>query len=243
MRSPYSHASMLRVGIIGAVGFHRRRAAAPRRPAPAVRASSWQPATRRPVSARGDAVSRAWPAPTRTSSFEAFDPDRRSRARLVFLGLPHEASMAMAPATRRTRRLRRRPVGRLPAEGRRQYPAYYGFEHDQPALLAEAVYGLPELHRDELKGAAPGGHARLLRHRRHAGVAAARRGGADRDQGRDRRRRLRRHRRRAQGRLRLQLHDDRRELHRLRAARATATRRRWSRRSAPSCCSRRIWRR
>jgi N-acetyl-gamma-glutamyl-phosphate reductase len=33
------------------------------------------------------------------------------------------------------------------------YPAYYGFEHDQPALLAEAVYGLPELHREELKGA------------------------------------------------------------------------------------------
>jgi N-acetyl-gamma-glutamyl-phosphate reductase len=34
-----------------------------------------------------------------------------------------------------------------------QYPAYYGFEHDQPELLAEAVYGLPELHREELTGA------------------------------------------------------------------------------------------
>ena len=32
-------------------------------------------------------------------------------------------------------------------------PRWYGFEHDQPGLLADAVYGLPELHRDELAGA------------------------------------------------------------------------------------------
>jgi N-acetyl-gamma-glutamyl-phosphate reductase len=34
-----------------------------------------------------------------------------------------------------------------------QYPGWYGFTHDQPELLAKAVYGLPELHRGELKGA------------------------------------------------------------------------------------------
>ncbi len=33
------------------------------------------------------------------------------------------------------------------------YPTYYGFDHDQPELLAEAIYGLPELHRTELAGA------------------------------------------------------------------------------------------
>jgi N-acetyl-gamma-glutamyl-phosphate reductase len=33
------------------------------------------------------------------------------------------------------------------------YPRWYGFEHAAPALLAEAVYGLPELFRDELAGA------------------------------------------------------------------------------------------
>src|SRR5262245_35748005 len=63
---------------------------------------------------------------------------------LVFLGLPHEASMALAPAL----------VGKvgcvvdLSAAFRLKdaaaYPRWYGFEHDQPALLAEAVYGLPE---------------------------------------------------------------------------------------------------
>ena len=33
------------------------------------------------------------------------------------------------------------------------YPQWYGFEHDQPELLAEAVYGLPELHRERAEGA------------------------------------------------------------------------------------------
>ena len=85
--------------------------------------------------------------------FDAFDLDKVAGLDVVFLGLPHEASLSLAPQL----------VGRvglvvdLSAAYRlrdaTQYPAYYGFEHDQPALLAEAVYGLPELHRDELKGA------------------------------------------------------------------------------------------
>jgi len=72
---------------------------------------------------------------------------------VVFLGLPHEASLALAPSL----------VGRvgcvvdLSAAYRLKssgaYPRYYGFEHDQPGLLAEAVYGLPERHRTELPGA------------------------------------------------------------------------------------------
>jgi N-acetyl-gamma-glutamyl-phosphate reductase len=85
--------------------------------------------------------------------FEPFDLERARGLDLVFLGLPHEASMAMAPQL----------VGRvgcvvdLSAAYRLrdagQYPTYYGFEHDQPDLLADAVYGLPELHRGALKGA------------------------------------------------------------------------------------------
>ncbi len=61
--------------------------------------------------------------------------------------------MELAPAARRIGGMRRRPVGRVPAQRASQYPAYYGFEHTQPALLADAVFGLPELHRDELKSA------------------------------------------------------------------------------------------
>ncbi|MEJ7801688.1 MAG: N-acetyl-gamma-glutamyl-phosphate reductase, partial [Ilumatobacter sp.] len=85
--------------------------------------------------------------------FETLDIDRARGLDLVFLGLPHLASMAMAPEL----------VGRvgcvvdLSAAYRLKdavhYPTYYGFEHDQPGLLDDAVFGLPELHRDALKGA------------------------------------------------------------------------------------------
>lgn len=85
--------------------------------------------------------------------FETFDVDRARRLDLIFLGLPHEASMATAPEL----------VGHvgcvvdLSAAYRLKdpahYPTYYGFEHDQLGLLDDAVYGLPELHRESLKGA------------------------------------------------------------------------------------------
>lgn len=85
--------------------------------------------------------------------FESFDADRAQGLDVVFLGLPHEASMALAPSL----------VGRvgcvvdLSAAYRLKdaslYPTWYGFHHDQPALLEAAVYGLPELHRSELVGA------------------------------------------------------------------------------------------
>ena len=85
--------------------------------------------------------------------FEAFDAGRLAGLDLVVLGLPHAASMALAPSL----------VGEvgcvvdLSAAFRLRdasaYPTFYGFEHTEPELLAEAVFGLPELHRDELVGA------------------------------------------------------------------------------------------
>jgi N-acetyl-gamma-glutamyl-phosphate reductase len=85
--------------------------------------------------------------------FEAIDVERARQLDLVFLGLPHEASMSLAPQL----------VGKVGCvvdlsaayrlKNAAQYPLYYGFEHDQPGLLSDAVYGLPELHRAELAGA------------------------------------------------------------------------------------------
>jgi N-acetyl-gamma-glutamyl-phosphate reductase len=85
--------------------------------------------------------------------FEQFDLERARGLDLVFLGLPHAASMAMAPQL----------LGHVGCvvdlsaafrlKDASQYPVYYGFEHDQRGLLADAVFGLPELHRDALKGA------------------------------------------------------------------------------------------
>ena len=85
--------------------------------------------------------------------FSGFDADALTGLDLVILGLPHEASMELAP----------RLVGEVGCvvdlsaayrlKDASRYPEFYGFEHTQPELLADAVFGLPELHRDELKGA------------------------------------------------------------------------------------------
>ncbi|MGH9133205.1 MAG: N-acetyl-gamma-glutamyl-phosphate reductase [Ilumatobacteraceae bacterium] len=85
--------------------------------------------------------------------FESLDVDRARGLDVVFLGLPHEASLALAPEL----------VGHVGCvvdlsaayrlKDRAKYPPYYGFEHDQPELLGDAVYGLPEKYRNELKGA------------------------------------------------------------------------------------------
>ncbi len=85
--------------------------------------------------------------------FEKFDPDTVDGLDLAILGLPHEASMELAPQL----------IGRvgcivdLSAAYRltdtAQYPEFYGFEHTQPDMLASAVYGLPEFHREALQSA------------------------------------------------------------------------------------------
>lgn len=85
--------------------------------------------------------------------FSEFDPDVLDGLDLVFLGLPHEASMEIVPQIKS----RVGCIVDLSAAYRLKdaslYPKWYGFEHTQPAELARAVYGLPELHREELRGA------------------------------------------------------------------------------------------
>ncbi|MGA3056883.1 MAG: N-acetyl-gamma-glutamyl-phosphate reductase [Candidatus Limnocylindrales bacterium] len=72
----------------------------------------------------------------------------------IFTALPHgvAAEMAGEIAARGSALLDVGPDFRLhdPAG----YPIWYGFDHPAPELLAQAVYGLPELHRDEIRDAA-----------------------------------------------------------------------------------------
>ncbi|MFA5027472.1 MAG: N-acetyl-gamma-glutamyl-phosphate reductase [Candidatus Methylomirabilota bacterium] len=82
------------------------------------------------------------------------DPARlAAEAEFVFLALPHKASMA-AGADLVARGVR---VLDLSADYRLKdpaaYPRWYGMEHTQTALLAEAVYGLPELHGEAIASA------------------------------------------------------------------------------------------
>jgi N-acetyl-gamma-glutamyl-phosphate reductase len=78
---------------------------------------------------------------------------RESGAEAVFLATPHEASIhwasdllslgANAPKVFDL-------SGAFRLKSAAYYPRFYGFEHEKPDLLRQAVYGLPELHRKEL---------------------------------------------------------------------------------------------
>jgi N-acetyl-gamma-glutamyl-phosphate reductase len=85
--------------------------------------------------------------------FDTFDLARARQLDVVFLGLPHTASLALAPDLVGHVRCVIDLSAAYRLKDAAQYPTYYGFDHDQPGLLADAVYGLPELHRHELKGA------------------------------------------------------------------------------------------
>ena len=74
-------------------------------------------------------------------------------ADLVFLALPHGGAWKVAVAYRKLGV----PVVDLSGDFRlrdsEEYRRWYGSEHGAPQYLSEAVYGLPELHSEELKGA------------------------------------------------------------------------------------------
>jgi N-acetyl-gamma-glutamyl-phosphate reductase len=85
--------------------------------------------------------------------FAEYEAESAEGLDVVFLGLPHEASLVVASQL----------FGKvgcivdLSAAYRLKdaslYPQWYGFTHDQPDLLDKAIYGLPELYRSELVGA------------------------------------------------------------------------------------------
>jgi N-acetyl-gamma-glutamyl-phosphate reductase len=80
--------------------------------------------------------------------FQEPDPDILAQdADLVFTALPHQAAMDMVPALLH----RGLKVVDLSADYRFRDPAVYEAwyqQHKTPDLLAQAVYGLPELYRD-----------------------------------------------------------------------------------------------
>ena len=83
------------------------------------------------------------------------DPDIQEvadKADIVFLGLPHKSSMEFAP---RVLELGMKVID-FSADYRLKsadvYEKWYQ-KHTSPHLLQEAVYGLPELHRVEIRGA------------------------------------------------------------------------------------------
>ena len=104
----------------------------------------------------GNAVADLYPslaAHYRDLRFATYDPAAVDGLDLVFLGLPHGASQELVPELRG----RVKHIVDLAADFRLKdagsYPTWYGEDHHAPALLADFVYGLPELFRPTLVGA------------------------------------------------------------------------------------------
>jgi len=85
---------------------------------------------------------------------EALDHERLAAASdFIFLALPAGQAMTLVPQLL----AKGKRVIDLSADFRLRdsaaYPRWYGLEHPHPELLVEAVYGLPELHRAEMRDA------------------------------------------------------------------------------------------
>lgn len=101
----------------------------------------------------GKSVGRAHPNLRKATDLEFVPHSALRPADVTFLATPHGESMARVPSLLETGGI----VIDLSADFRLHdaaaYPQYYHREHPRPDLLARAVYGLPELHRDELRTA------------------------------------------------------------------------------------------
>lgn len=145
----------IRVGVIGASGYTggellRLLSCHPNVSLTAVAASE---------KSSGKTISSLFPHLATLSQYtiEALDPKSISqRVEIVFLALPHTTSWEVASAFLDLGR----QVIDLSADYRLKtpqlYETWYQKAHPSPDLLTEAVYGLPELHRDEIR------HARLV---------------------------------------------------------------------------------
>ncbi|MGD9896583.1 MAG: N-acetyl-gamma-glutamyl-phosphate reductase [Candidatus Methylacidiphilaceae bacterium] len=102
---------------------------------------------------RADKVISGLPDAASRLVFEEPEISRLCEAEVVFLALPHGAAAEYALPLREAGRI----VIDLSADFRlrnpKHYEADYGWSHPAPTLLSEAVYALPELHREKVRRA------------------------------------------------------------------------------------------
>jgi len=86
-------------------------------------------------------------------TFSQPDPETLASCQAVFFATPHGTAMQMAPKLleRGVKVLDLSADFRLKDPGR--FRQWYKIDHASPKLLAEAVYGLPEIHRDAIRKA------------------------------------------------------------------------------------------
>jgi N-acetyl-gamma-glutamyl-phosphate/LysW-gamma-L-alpha-aminoadipyl-6-phosphate reductase len=104
----------------------------------------------------GEPVFRIHPQLRKLTDIKFVEPDVEKIAetcQFVFLALPHGASAPVA------KKLLERGVKVIDLsadfrlKNKDDYPIWYGWEHPCPELLEEAVFGLPEFHRNEIRNA------------------------------------------------------------------------------------------
>ena len=101
----------------------------------------------------GKPLARAHPNLRRATSLSFARRSELQATDVTFLATPHGESMGSMPELLGNGGT----VFDLSADHRlhdpKEYPRYYHLEHPHPELLREAVYGLPELHRDAIRRA------------------------------------------------------------------------------------------
>jgi LysW-gamma-L-alpha-aminoadipyl-6-phosphate/LysW-L-glutamyl-5-phosphate reductase len=101
----------------------------------------------------GKPISRAHPNLRRSTDLTFTPHGELDPCDLLFLAMPHGEAVARTPEFLG----RAGKVIDLSADFRLKDPAryreYYGFEHPRPDLLAKSAYGLPEVHREEIRRA------------------------------------------------------------------------------------------
>ncbi|HEX9926005.1 MAG TPA: N-acetyl-gamma-glutamyl-phosphate reductase [Anaerolineae bacterium] len=136
---------MIKIGVFGASGYAGFELIQLIRHHPAVElvfATSENSAGKR----LSDLFPVPWDIPLRAAAEAPLD-----QVDVVFCCLPHGASMPTVMAAREAgvRVIDLSADFRLKDAG--QYQAWYGLEHQAPDLLAEAVYGLPEINRSQVR--------------------------------------------------------------------------------------------
>jgi len=103
----------------------------------------------------GKDISEVYPhLPPGLPTLQALDPQAAAQAgEVVFLGLPHGKAVEHAPRLLAAGCRVFDLSGDFRLKDAAAYPQWYGWEHQAPKLLAEAAYGLPELHRDDIRTA------------------------------------------------------------------------------------------
>jgi len=90
----------------------------------------------------------------RDLAFSPLDPVELQGLDAVFVALPSGRSQDLLPALAENAPLVVDLGGDFRLRDPSLYPIWYGFEHRAPELIDRFVYGLPELFRDDLAGAA-----------------------------------------------------------------------------------------